>query len=117
MKLSQLFKSARKSEPLSLVSAAGESDSGTTPSDPRLNRLIDSVIANTQNAQEEVSIATAAVAKKAPAKKAAKKVAKKAPAKKAAAKKAVAKKTAVKKVAKKAPAKKAPAKKAVAKKK
>jgi len=68
MKLSQLFKLQRSSDPSTVQTLQGDHMSSTTPTDPQLNQLIDNVIANTQTAAET---ATAAVAKVAKPKKAA----------------------------------------------
>ena len=68
MKLSQLFKLQRSSDPSTDQTLQGDHMSSTTPTDPQLNQLIDSVIANTQSAQDT---ATAAVEKVAKPKKAA----------------------------------------------
>ena len=68
MKLSRLFNRTPASDPSTSPTHQGAPMSSTTPTDPQLNQLIDSVIANTATAQET----TAKVVKKA-AKKAAKK--------------------------------------------
>ena len=76
--------------------------STTTPTDPDLNKIIETVIADRQNTEQGMAPAQVVATKKIVKKVAAKKVvAKKVVAKKAVAKKAVAKKSVKKAVAKK----------------